>query len=433
MGRRGSIPTGEGFMPDTSADELARLAKEEKDARTCKKYMAAYHRKKGMTFKEIGALVFATHIAVRNWLMAMHKGGLGAAPPRKSHGRPRKIPLEIRRKLLVDIHRGPQASGFKANVWSYRDIQRHIKEKYGLDVPYSTVAKTLNEMGVRLRTPRPMHPRAASPEKRLAYQKEARKSVRASAADGFHIAFTDEGQMQGYKNGHKTAGLRGVDVVRTSSVGRARLTVFVAVGYGWVFVMVAGDRANSAEYIKFLDRLCELFGKIHTIDDNAGYRVSHESSDHIGDNADRLRRTATLPYTPNDNAAEPQIRMIKGAMSNVGLDSDAAIRSGLEWCFENGLINPVKFYDYATVAGLRRISPRKAAGIRKRLKPGEHFAYVKTEMPEKEIKLPTIDDLRARDEKILPPEARAKLPDILANSGIPANFLAKLPQVLLAE
>ena len=77
--------------------------------------------------------------------------------------------------------------------------------------------------------------------------------------------------MQGYKNGRETAGLRGVEAIRTSSVGRARLSLFVAVGYGWVFVMEALDRANSLSYIKFLDRLCELVGKVQIIDDNAGY------------------------------------------------------------------------------------------------------------------------------------------------------------------
>ena len=92
MGRRGSIPTGEDFMPDTSADELARLAKEERDARTCRKYVAAYHCKKGMSFKEIGALVFATHIAVRNWLMAIHKGGPGAARRARSPPGPKRYP-----------------------------------------------------------------------------------------------------------------------------------------------------------------------------------------------------------------------------------------------------------------------------------------------------------------------------------------------------
>lgn len=182
--------------------------------------------------------------------------------------------------------------------------------------------------------------------------------------------------MQGHKNGCETAGLRGVETVRTSSVGRARLSLFVAVGYGWVFVMESPDKADSEAYIRFLDRLCELVGKVQTIDDNAGYHTSDRSSDPIDDNAGRLRRIATLPYTPNDNAAEPQIRGIKAAMSNVGLDSVGAISGELKWCFKNGLINPVKFHDYAIVDS-PRISPRKAAGIKKRLGPGEHFVYVK--------------------------------------------------------
>ena len=195
--------------------------------------------------------------------------------------------------------------------------------------------------------------------------------------------------------------------------------------------MESAGNADSGGYTEFLDRLSELLGKVHTIDDNAGYHTSHMSTGHIKDNADRLMRTSTLPHTPNDNAAEPQIRAIKAAMSNVGLDSVGAIRSGLKWCFENGLIRPVKPYDYATVDS-PRISPRKASAIKKRLGPGEHFVYARRDVPDKEIRLPTIAELRAKDEKILPPEKRAALPPILANSNIPANFLARLPPVLLA-
>ena len=166
------------------------------------------------------------------------------------------------------------------------------------------------------------------------------------------------------------------------------------------------DGANSEAYIKFLDRLCELVGKVQTIDDNAGYHTSDRSSDHIDDNAGRLRRIATLSYTPNDNAAEPQIRGIKAAMSNVGLDSVGAISGELEWCLESGLIHPVKFHDYATVDS-PRISPHKAAGIRKRLRPGEHFVYVQRGMPDKEIVLPTIKEHRAEDDRILSPRKSA--------------------------
>ena len=42
-----------------------------------------------------------------------------------------------------------------------------------------------------------------------------------------------------------------------------------------------------------------------------------------------MRRAKTLPYTPNDNSAEPQVRAIKSALSNVPLDSVGAICSEL--------------------------------------------------------------------------------------------------------
>ena len=433
MGRKGSTPAGEEFMPGTSAKELKDLAKREMDALTAKKYTAAYHRKRGLSFKAIGAILLASYHAVRGWLTAMHKGGLEAAPRRKSPGRRRSIPLDIRQDLVIDIHRGPQASGYKANVWTFKLLHDHLGKKYGVRLAYSTAAKNFKEMGIRLKIPRPANPRAASPEERLKFQRKARKTIEAAAKDDFYTVFLDEGHAQAYKNGRATAGLRGVEAVRTSSIGRPVLTIFVCVGYGWVLVIEATDKADSEAYIKVLDRICELVGgNVLIIDDNAGYHVSHRSSDHIRDNSDRLRRVGTLPYTPNDNVAEPQIRDIKSAMSNVGYDSVGAMSSGLKWCFENGLINPVKFYEYATVDS-PRISPQKAAAIRKKLRPGEHFVYVKRGMPDEEIALPTVEELRAKEEDILPPEKRALLPPKLANSGLPANFLARLSPVLLKE
>ena len=141
-------------------------------------------------------------------------------------------------------------------------------------------------------------------------------------------------------------------------------------------------------------------------------------------------RTSTLPHTPNDNAAEPQIRAIKAAMSNVGLDSVGAIRSGLKWCFENGLIRPVKPYDYATVDS-PRISPRKASAIKKRLRPGEHFVYARRDVPDKEIRLPTIAELRAKDEKILPRKSGRPCPRYWPTRTSLPTFLQGSPQYCL--
>ena len=86
MGRKGSVPAGEGFLPGTSAGELARLARKETDGKTARKYLAAYHRKEGKSFSEIAEITLDTYVAVRNWLVAMHNGGRPCEPlPRRDH------------------------------------------------------------------------------------------------------------------------------------------------------------------------------------------------------------------------------------------------------------------------------------------------------------------------------------------------------------
>ena len=177
MGRKGSVPAGTDFMRGTSAETLAGLANKEKDALTARKYAAAYHRKKGRSFKDIAEMLLASYDAVRAWLVAMHKGGVEAAPRRKSPGRPRKIPLDISHALIRDVQRGPQASGVKANSWTYKLLHQRLEDEYGVKMAYSTAAKNFNEMGIRIKIPRPEHPKAASPEERLAFQKAARKEI----------------------------------------------------------------------------------------------------------------------------------------------------------------------------------------------------------------------------------------------------------------
>ena len=207
-------------MPGTSASKLKRLANKEMDALTAKKYTAAYHRKRGRSFNEIAGMVLASYDAVRNWLVKMHKGGLEAAPRRKSPGRRRSIPLEVRPALIVDVLMGPQAAGYEASAWTFRLLHDHLEKKYGVVVAYSTAAKNFKEMGIRPKAHRPAHPKEASPGERLAFQEEARGKIEEAAAAGYRIVFGDEGHVQGYKTGRGTEGP--VEIVRMPSAGRAR-------------------------------------------------------------------------------------------------------------------------------------------------------------------------------------------------------------------
>lgn len=102
--------------------------------------------------------------------------------------------------------------------------------------------------------------------------------------------------------------------------------------------------------------------------------------------------------TPGDSAAGPHIRATGGAMPGAGIDSVGTAGSGLGRCLENCLVGPAKLCGCAAAAGPPRISPRRAAAVKKGPKPGGRFARAMA-MPEKEVGPPAVADLWAKCEK----------------------------------
>ena len=179
--------------------------------------------------------------------------------------------LRMRQKIMVAVHKGPQAVGYDASYWTFKSLYLYAKEKLGVDLTYAGAVRAFREMGLRNKIPRPEHPLAASPEERIAYQRKTKKELEASGRDGFKVVFEDEGHVQALKNGHAMTSFKGVQPTRRSSVGRARLTLFVVVGEGFLFIK-EGDSGNTENYLAARKRVCELFGKVHMIDDGAGCR-----------------------------------------------------------------------------------------------------------------------------------------------------------------
>ena len=85
-------------------------------------------------------------------------------------------------------------------------------------------------------------------------------------------------------------------------------------------------------------------------------------------------------------------------MSGAGIDSVGAAGSGLGRCLENCLVGPARLFGCAAAAGPPRISPRRAAAVKKGPKPGGRFARAMA-MPEKEVGPPAVADLWAKCEK----------------------------------
>lgn len=433
MGRRSRIPSGDAFLPGTSAGELKALSRKENDARNAKRYTAAHHRKMGKSVNYIAEAVCEEYETVRLWLARCHREGVSGIPRRKSTGRNRLLSREQRIEVVKDVHKGPREAGYESDVWTYKDIWMHIKKKYGVDMTYASAVHNLHEMGVTLKVPRPQHPRAASEEERAEFQRETRKKVLRLARDGFVPLFEDEVHLQAYGNTRRTAGLRGVEVTAPSAVERARLSMFGGVGNGFYYLMEA-PKANGTEFVWFCLLLHELFGKVQLVLDHASYHNSKMVKKFVAKCRDWLRLHFTLKYTPNDNAAEGQWIRVKSALANKALRSSAHMSDVIGKAVRAGEVPPVAAHKYAKVA-TARVGGDDAAEVAARVSGGhEHFCHADPPpAARKRVRIPTADDLRRDREEVLTPEKLAALPRQLAESGLPDKFLANPPLVLLAE
>ena len=100
-----------------------------------------------------------------------------------------------------------------------------------------------------------------------------------------------------------------------SSEPKGRLTCFVALVEGAVYIMPADKNANTEEFIKFCEMLLRLFGKLALRVDNASYHKSKKFRKFLRKNRDRLRVNYLPEYTPALSVSETEMGPIKRAVA----------------------------------------------------------------------------------------------------------------------
>ena len=430
MGRRSVVPSSGDFLPGVSLDEIRDLAEQDPDPKNAKRYLAAIHRKKGRTLEEIKEMVDEPYTTVWRWITRVEKMGLAGIPRGLAKGAVRKMTRKQRVAVVEDAHKGPRELGYETDVWTLKDLWRHVEKEHGLKMGYSTFARNCKEMGIVIKMPRPKNPKAATEEERAEFQRTTRESILAHARRGFLFMSQDEAHLLAYCNTHKSVGLRGIELVAVSTVERPRLTVFGGVGdrFCYIFAATAG---NGEQFIKFCKRLFVLFGKVQLLLDHAGYHTSDAVEDFVKENSHRLKLHFTLKYTPNDNVTEAQWPSVKAAIANKQIHSGSHMEETIGKSIKAGEIRPVTPYAYTRVT-TRRLDKKEARAIQAKIGEKEYFCYEETEF-NKRVRIPTADDLRKERESVLPLEEWLALPDDLANSDLPDKFLANVPAILLRE
>ena len=145
---KSKIPIGDKYLPNTSIEDLEKKHKEEKDPKAKERLLMSICRKRGDSLRTIGKTCCKTHICVRNWLIRA-ESGLDNLHDIKRPGAKRKLTKESLAQVKEDLIKGPQAQGFKSNVWTGKLVAEYILRKYKVKYTPRRMQELLHEMGFK--------------------------------------------------------------------------------------------------------------------------------------------------------------------------------------------------------------------------------------------------------------------------------------------
>lgn len=179
MGRIGSTPIGEAFLPSISMTKLERLCRREKYSKAKLRLLSAILRKKGRTMGQIASELDIPVGTVHAWLRRLLEGGLEKLRDGHRSGRPRRLGVQELKQLRHDLIRGPKANGFDAPFWTTKMVIEHASRKYGKEYRARGMRYVLHRVGFSSRKPRPANAKRASKE-----EVESFKKRRAASSEG---------------------------------------------------------------------------------------------------------------------------------------------------------------------------------------------------------------------------------------------------------
>lgn len=133
--------------------QLQRFMDETKDKREFRAAQGLLSRSEGKSAEEIAINVGVTKKQVFVWTRKFRIEGINGLRVKKQTGRP-PIKAQIAKTRIDElIDEDPQTFGYLKGRWVLRDIARELK-KEGIGVHYSSVYRILDDVGIRLKSPK---------------------------------------------------------------------------------------------------------------------------------------------------------------------------------------------------------------------------------------------------------------------------------------
>ena len=164
------LPRGPAFLSNVSIARLRAMANVEKNRKAQLRLLAAIHRKEGKKEEAIASALQQPLTTIHNWLQRLHEGGLGRRTDKRQSGRPPRLTVAQRRKLVRALERGPPHN--KNGLWTTKEVREMIKRDFDTEYASQHAWRVLVACGFSLQRPRPRHYKSASPDDILRFKKK---------------------------------------------------------------------------------------------------------------------------------------------------------------------------------------------------------------------------------------------------------------------
>ena len=151
--------------------ELKQVFRKEKDARIATRIRAVYLALMGQSAPEISHLLGYSRRTIQNWIHAYNQQGLSGLQDQQGRGQRCKLNEEQIQWLRQRMEEGPRPED-QVCVLRGADIQRIIKQQFGIDYHLNSIYTLLKRLGYRYVSSRPEHPRG-DPQARETFKKKS--------------------------------------------------------------------------------------------------------------------------------------------------------------------------------------------------------------------------------------------------------------------
>jgi len=152
------MPSAVKIRTDFSAHELRRLAKRSKDNNQSRRLLSLAAVLDGLNRTDAARMGGMDRQTLRDWVHRFNEGGPDGLLDNWAGGHEPRLSVEQRAELAVIIDAGPDREADGVVRWRRIDLQRVIKERFGVDYHERYVGTLLKKLGFSHVSARPRHP-----------------------------------------------------------------------------------------------------------------------------------------------------------------------------------------------------------------------------------------------------------------------------------